>query len=211
MTIRVLPPDVAARIAAGEVVERPASVVKELIENALDAGAAQISVELIEGGKRLIRVADDGVGIPAGEVALAFERHATSKLRAVEDLERILTLGFRGEALSAIGAVSRLEMITRSADEKVGTRIRVEGGEIVHQEAVGAPRGTLVSVENLFYNVPARLKFLKKESTERRHVGALLSRYAMAYPQVRFVLLQGGKEALRTPGSGSLRDVLVEV
>jgi DNA mismatch repair protein MutL len=211
MTIRILPPDVAARIAAGEVVERPASVVKELVENALDAGASHISVELLEGGKRLIRVADDGAGIPSDEVELAFHRHATSKLRAVEDLDRIETLGFRGEALASIAAVSRVTLLTRAANETMGTRLHLEGGEIIGQEVVGAPRGTLVTVENLFYNVPARLKFLKTETTERRHVSAFVSRYAMAYPEIRFTLLQGGKEALRTPGSGSLLDVLVEV
>jgi DNA mismatch repair protein MutL len=211
MTIRILPPDVAARIAAGEVVERPASVVKELVENALDAGASHISVELLEGGKRLIRVADDGAGIPSDEVELAFHRHATSKLRSVEDLDRIATLGFRGEALASIAAVGRVTLLTRAANETMGTRLHLEGGEIVGQEVVGAPRGTLVTVENLFYNVPARLKFLKTETTERRHVSAFVSRYAMAYPEIRFTLLQGGKEALRTPGSGSLLDVLVEV
>jgi DNA mismatch repair protein MutL len=211
MTIRILPPDVAARIAAGEVVERPASVVKELVENALDAGASHIGVELLEGGKRLIRVADDGAGIPSDEVELAFHRHATSKLRAVEDLDRIATLGFRGEALASIAAVSRVTLLTRAANETMGTRLHLEGGESVSREVAGAPRGTLVTVENLFYNVPARLKFLKAETTERRHVSALASRYAMAYPDVRLTLLQGGKEALRTPGSGSLLDVLVEV
>lgn len=211
MTIRILPPEVAARIAAGEVVERPASVVKELVENALDAGAAHIGVEIIEGGKRLIRVSDNGTGIPAEEVELAFQRHATSKLRQVEDLDHIETLGFRGEALASIAAISHLTLITRASSEQAGARVSLAGGEITDLEAVGAPQGTMVTVENLFYNVPARLKFLKKEVTERRLVSALISRYAMAYPDVRFSLLHGGKELLRTPGNGSLRDVLVAI
>lgn len=211
MTIRILPPDVASRIAAGEVVERPASVVKELIENALDAGATTISIEISDGGRRLIRVGDNGSGIPANEVEVAFQRHATSKLTSVDDLDRIRTLGFRGEALASIAAVSRVEMVSRAAGEQVGARIRLEGGEIVALESAGAPQGTLVSVENLFYSVPARLKFLKSETTERKQIGALVTRYAMAYPGVRFSLLSGGKEILRTPGNGSLLDVLVEV
>ncbi|MEJ2150103.1 MAG: DNA mismatch repair endonuclease MutL, partial [Chloroflexota bacterium] len=211
MTIRILPPDVAARIAAGEVVERPASVVKELIENALDAGASAIAVEVAGGGKRLIEVGDNGSGIRADEAELAFHRYATSKLTRVEDLDGIRTLGFRGEALASIAAVSRLTLVTRAADERGGTRLRLEGGEIVSREVVGAPQGTLVTIENLFFNVPARLKFLKKDATERKQVAALVSRYAMAYPGVRFSLVQAGREALSTAGSGSLQDVLSEV
>lgn len=211
MAIRVLPPEVAAQIAAGEVVERPASVVKELVENALDAGADTISVRLVGGGKRLIEVADNGSGIPADEVELAFSRYATSKLTSIEDLDRLQTLGFRGEALASIAAVSQLTITTRARAEAMGTRLRLEGGEIVSREVVGAPTGTLITVENLFYNVPARLKFLKKDSTERKHVSMLVSRYAIAYPDVRFSLMQGGQEVLRTTGSGDLRDILGEV
>ena len=191
MPIRILSEQVAAQIAAGEVVERPASVVKELIENALDAGASTITVEARDGGRRLIRVADDGCGIPADEVELAFQRHATSKLTTIDDLDRLDTLGFRGEALASIAAVSRLSLITS-------------------REPVGAPVGTIVTVENLFYNVPARLKFLKSASTERRRITALVARYAMAYPAVRFVLRQDGKDVFRSTGSGDLRDVLIE-
>lgn len=211
MTIHVLPPEVAGKIAAGEVVERPASVVKELVENALDAGARSITIELLEGGRRLIRVADDGCGIPSDQVELAFHRYATSKLRSVEDLNRIRTLGFRGEALASIAVVSRLTLITRAAGEAAGTRLLLEGGQVVQREPVGAPQGTLITVENLFYNVPARLKFLKQESTERGHVATLVSRYAMAYPHVRFVLRHGRQEVLHTTGSASLREVLNEV
>ncbi|GAB4469281.1 MAG: DNA mismatch repair endonuclease MutL [Anaerolineae bacterium] len=211
MTIRLLPPDVAAKIAAGEVVERPASVVKELVENAIDAGASIIGIELAEGGKRLIRVSDDGHGIPAAEAEYAFLRHATSKLSTVEDLSHIMTLGFRGEALASIAAVSLVTMVTRSRDEPAGTRLYLEAGELVSREVTGAPVGTVITVENLFFNVPARLKFMKAESTERQLIGALISRYALAYPGVRFTLMHGRQELLRTTGSGDLRQVMAEV
>lgn len=211
MPIRILPPNVAGQIAAGEVVERPASVVKELIENALDAGARTITVEAAQGGKRLIRVADDGAGIPADEVELAFQRHATSKLSTIADLDHIATLGFRGEALASIASVSNLTLLTRAAGEQMGTRMVLEGGTVVAHEIAGAPQGTVIGVENLFYNVPARLKFLKQEVTERGHISALISRYAMAYPGVRFVLTHGSQELLHTSGSGSLEEVLNEV
>lgn len=209
MSIRLLSEHVASQIAAGEVVERPASVVKELVENALDAEAGVISVAQVGGGKRLIRVADDGYGIPAEEVELAFMRHSTSKLSVLEDLSTLRTLGFRGEALASIASVSRVTMVTRARGEQAGTRIRIEGGTVTHLETVGAPQGTVVTVENLFFNVPARLKFMKAETTERRHVDALVSRYAMAYPGVRFGLEQDGREIFRTAGSGDLYDVLV--
>ena len=211
MTIAVLPPEVAAQIAAGEVVERPVSVVKELIENALDAGASAITVETEDGGRRLVRVSDNGSGIHADEIELAVLRHATSKLRHIVDLETIQTLGFRGEALASIASVSRMTLTSRHIEESAGTRLFVEGGITTGQEAVGAPTGTVISVENLFYNVPARLKFLKKEASERQLVNALVSRYAMAYPGVRFLLLNEGREALRTAGSGDLVEVLVAV
>ncbi|MBN1965925.1 MAG: DNA mismatch repair endonuclease MutL, partial [Anaerolineae bacterium] len=211
MPIRVLPEVVAAQIAAGEVIERPASVVKELIENALDAGASSIAVEIEDGGKRLIQVSDDGTGIPADEAALAFARHATSKLRTVEDLNRINTLGFRGEALASIAAVSRTTMVTRHRDETTGATVQVEGSEMRYTRAAGAPAGTVITVENLFFNTPARLKFLKADSTERRHITQLVSHYAMAYPDVRFRLVQEGREQFHSTGSGDLADVLVEV
>lgn len=211
MPIRVLSQEVAAQIAAGEVVERPASVVKELVENSLDAGSRHISVELLEGGQRMIRVADDGCGIPADEVELAFVRYATSKLESIKDLDRITTLGFRGEALASIAAVSRMSIVTRAAGEAMGSRIYLDSSRLTHREIVGAPQGTVISVENLFFNVPARLKFLKKESTERSHIVALVSRYALAYPDVRFTLTHGGQEVLRTTGRGDLREALIAV
>jgi DNA mismatch repair protein MutL len=208
MTIRILPPEVASQIAAGEVVERPASVVKELVENALDAGARSVTVNIAAAGRTLVEVADDGAGIPPDELALAIERHATSKLASTDDLFRIATLGFRGEALASIGSVSRLTITSRVADAPAGARLRVEGGLIGRLEKVGAPAGTVVSVEDLFYNVPARLKFLKQDATERRAIDALVTRYALAYPQVRFKLSDGGSPSLQTAGDGDRRAIL---
>jgi DNA mismatch repair protein MutL len=211
MPIRILSQEVANKIAAGEVIERPASVVKELLENAIDAGATSIHIEVRQGGRRLMSVADDGCGIPAAEVELAFARHATSKLQQVEDLDRITTLGFRGEALASIAAVSQVTLLTRAEGEELGSHLRAEGGRMVRREGSGHPRGTMVSVENLFYNVPARLKFLRRDSTERRHIDALVTRYAMAYPHLRFTLQNDGRLTFRSPGSGSLYDVLIEI
>ncbi|MFO3795695.1 MAG: DNA mismatch repair endonuclease MutL [Anaerolineales bacterium] len=208
MPIRVLPPEVASQIAAGEVIERPASVVKELVENALDAGAHQIQVLLLEAGRRRIEVADDGCGIPAEELPLAVQRHATSKISRAEDLYHIHTLGFRGEALASIAAVSHLTITSRTIASEHGARIRLEGGRLVGIESVGAPPGTLVRVEHLFYNLPARLKFLKTDLTERRVVDMLISRYALAYPQVRFTLQEGENVLLQTAGDGDRRAIL---
>ncbi len=209
MTIAVLPDSVVAQIAAGEVVERPASVVKELVENALDAGATSIHVTVESGGRRLIRVVDNGSGIPADEVGLAFTRHATSKLRTADDLVGVQTLGFRGEALASIASVSHVSVVTRHRNEQSGIQLTLEAGVPVQRRAVGAPVGTAVTVEHLFFNTPARLKFLKSESTEKRHIDLVVSRYAMAYPHVRFVLDQDGREAFRSSGSGDLAEVLV--
>ncbi len=211
MAIEVLSERVVAQIAAGEVVERPASVVKELIENSLDAGASNIYVHVVGGGRRMIRVSDDGCGIASGEAELGFARHATSKLRSVDDLLTIQTLGFRGEALASIAAVSHVTMATRFEREDLGTSLRLEGGQILQRKAMGTPAGTVITVENLFYNTPARLKFLKKENTEKRHIATLITRYAMAYPHVRFVLEQDGREVFRSSGSGHLADVMVAV
>jgi DNA mismatch repair protein MutL len=209
--IRILPPDVAAKIAAGEVVERPASVVKELVENGIDAGAKTIRVEIQSGGKRLIRVMDDGCGVPAEEVPLAFARHATSKLVSVEDLNRVTTLGFRGEALASIASVSRLTLVTRPMSQQAATRIRFEGGEQLALGAAGAPAGTVVTVENLFYNVPARLKFLKADATEAGHIYRIVTHYALAYPRIRFSLQNENRTTFQTNGSGELFDALAAV
>lgn len=211
MPIRVLSEDVASQIAAGEVVERPASVVKELVENALDAGARSITITIEGGGRSLIRVADDGQGIPAGEVELAFARHATSKLATAADLTHVTTLGFRGEALSSIASVSRLSLVTRSAAEPSGTQMRLEGGRLTQRAPIGSPQGAVVSVENLFYNVPARLKFLKSETAERSHIAALVSRYAIAYAGVRFRLVFDSRTTFQSSGSGHIREVLAAV
>lgn len=208
MSIHVLPAEVASQIAAGEVVERPASVVKELVENALDAGAKTVTVEIAAAGRTLIRVADDGAGIPAGELALAVERHATSKLVSAADLFHIATLGFRGEALASIGSVSRFMLTSRTPNSPAGARLKVEGGSIGKVETIGAPIGTVVQVEDLFYNVPARLKFLKQDVTERRAIDALLARYALAYPNVRFKLSEGSSASLQTSGDGDHRAIL---
>jgi len=211
MPIQVLPAEVAAKIAAGEVVERPASVVKELVENAIDAGATEIKVEIRQGGVRLMRVMDDGCGIPSDEVELAFARHSTSKLESASDLARISTLGFRGEALASIAAVARVTLVSRTAQEPVGTQVKLENGTIVGREGKGCPQGTIVTVENLFYNIPARLKFLRREATEAGHISQLVSRYAMAYPELRFSLLTDGRLAFQSTGSGKLHDVLLKV
>lgn len=210
MTIRALPREVAAQIAAGEVIERPVSAVKELVENSLDAGATLVQVEIRDGGIRLLQVADDGCGIPAVEVEVAFGRHTTSKLLQPEDLFHIRTLGFRGEALASIAAVARVTMTTRARDEAAGTLVRLEGGTLVHRELSARPPGTTVTVENLFYNLPARLKFLRSENTEAGHILALLVAYSLAYPGVRFSLLQNGREVLRTSGTGQPEEALAE-
>ncbi len=209
MSIQVLSDLVVAQIAAGEVVERPASVVKELIENSLDSGATYIQVSISGGGQRLLRVSDNGSGILAAEVELAFASHATSKLRIADDLNHLVTLGFRGEALSSIAAVSQLTCISRHQSESHGTKLAIEGGDITSRQSIGAPAGTIIAVENLFYNVPARLKFLKKDATEKRQISQIVTLMAMAYPNVRFVLDLDGREAFRSPGTGQLSDVLV--
>ena len=211
MPIKILPENVSSTIAAGEVVERPASVVKELAENSLDADAKAIQISTEEGGKLLIEVVDDGSGIAQAEVLLAVARFATSKLQTAQDLFAIDTLGFRGEALSSIAAVSRLEMITRAQGEDVGSKLNVNGGDIKPLSTIGSPPGTVMRVRDLFYNVPARRKFLKTENTERRWITRFVSRYALAYPHVRFELQQEGRSLLNTSGKGDPREVLTEV
>ena len=211
MSIRVLDPQVVSRIAAGEVVERPASVVKELVENSLDAGASQISVEVRGGGVSLIRVMDNGSGIPAVDVELAFDRYATSKIGSLDDLEAISSLGFRGEALPSITAVAQVDIVTRATGEPVGTYLSWQDAEVVDRESQGRPQGTTVTVKNLFRKVPARLKFLKSPATENSHIANVVSRYALAFPEVKFALFIDGKASLRTPGSGRLIDSIIEV
>ena len=209
MPIHILPESVVAQIAAGEVIERPASVVKELLENSLDAGATSIHIEIYGGGRKIIRISDNGCGIPAEECELAFCRHATSKLQTADDLYRVTTLGFRGEALASIASVSHVTMVTRHTNEPVGALLRIQGGQISERRTVGAPVGTVIAVEHIFYNTPARLKFLKKETTEKRFITLIVTRYAMAYPHVRFILEQDGREVFRSKGNGQLGDVLI--
>src|SRR3954465_7427104 len=186
--IHVLPEHVANKIAAGEVVERPASVVKELLENSLDAGARRIRVDIEAGGKKLIRVTDDGVGMVRDDAMLAFERHATSKVHDADDLLNISTLGFRGEALPSIASVARLKLETRAADEKAGTLIEIAGGKLQKVEAGGFPSGTAIEIRDLFFNIPARKKFLRAESTGLSHVAQLVTHYALAHPEKHFEL-----------------------
>ncbi len=195
--IKVLPDAVANQIAAGEVVERPASVVKELLENALDAGSTDIRVEVESGGRRLIRITDNGCGMMRDDALLAFERHATSKLQTVHDLVEIGTLGFRGEALPSIASVSRLTLETHSRDESSGTRITINGGKLIQCEDAGLAEGTILSVRDLFYNVPARKKFLRSEQTELAHIASLVTHYSLAHPDKSFELLHGPNELLR--------------
>jgi DNA mismatch repair protein MutL len=202
--IRTLDEQLVNRIAAGEVVERPASALKELIENALDAGAMRLEIEAEMGGRRLIRVRDDGIGMTRTDALHALQRHATSKIASDADLMRITTLGFRGEALPSIASISRMEILTRAYEEDTGTRIVVEGGEVKSVEEVGAPIGTTVTVRDLFYNVPARLKFLKTVPTELGHMIETVTRYAFAYPDVSFRLVHERQELIFTPGNGDL-------
>lgn len=209
--IQVLDQITIDKIAAGEVIERPASIVKELVENAIDAGASSVKVEIRDGGISLIRVMDDGCGIPHEEVRDAFLRHSTSKIRSVEDLLHVNSLGFRGEALSSIAAVTRTELITKTKDSELGTRYVIEGGKETVLETAGAPEGTTFLVRQLFYNVPARRKFLKTPVTEAGHVQDLLMHLALSHPEVAFVFTSNGQEKLRTPGNGKLKDVIYHV
>ena len=211
MAIRVLADDVASQIAAGEVVERPASVVKELVENALDAGATTITIRVEQAGRKIIEIADNGTGISPVELPLAITRHATSKLRTAEDLFHIRSLGFRGEALASIGSVARMTVISREQNADLGARMLIEGGQSGQVTSTGIPIGTVIRVEDLFYNVPARLKFLKSDMTERNQINNLVMRYALAYPQVRFELEQDGKTVLRTAGNNDRREILAQL
>ena len=201
--IQVLDPNVADLIAAGEVVERPASVAKELMENAIDAGASAITVEISHGGMTFLRVTDDGKGIPAGELKTAFLRHATSKLRTEYDLEAIGTLGFRGEALAAISAVSRVEVMTRTADAPLGASLALEGGVPGQVEEAGCPLGTTMVVRDLFYNTPARLKFMKKDAAEGAAVFAVVQRAALSHPEVSVKFIRTASRSCSPPVTDS--------
>ena len=211
MAIRLLPLEVSAKIAAGEVIERPSSVVKELLENSLDAEATEISVEIRAGGTERVRITDNGAGMDSEDVELAFQRFATSKVSDVHDLEGISTLGFRGEALPSIAAVSAVSLVTRSRDEEFGTRIDLAEGRVLTKEPQGASPGTSVTVSRLFSNFPARRKFLRSTATETSRVQTLVTRYALAYPEVRFRLDVEGRTAFSSGGSGDLREAISSV
>lgn len=209
--IHVLEKQVAELIAAGEVVERPSSVIKELVENSIDSGASIVTVEIRRGGVTYIRVTDNGCGIAREDVATAFLRHATSKVREKDDLDAILTLGFRGEALASISAVSRVDLITRTADSSIGTHYSSEGGSNVEIEDAGCPLGTTITARDLFFNVPARMKFLKKDTAEGNSVAGLMDKIALSHPEISFRLIREGKEVLHTPGDGKLNSAIYAV
>lgn len=211
MPIKVLTPEVVSKIAAGEVIERPASVVKELVENSLDAGASEINVETRGGGVELIRVSDNGIGIPASELELAFHRYATSKITDLIDLEDISSLGFRGEALPSIAAVAEVEILTRAPSEAIGSYICLKKGEIVARESRPRQQGTTVVIRRLFRYLPARLKFLKSAATENSHIAYLVNQYALAFPEVRFSLITDKRNNLSTQGDGSLRNAVSQI
>ena len=208
--IQLLPDHVANQIAAGEVVQRPASVVKELLENAIDANATVIKLIVKDAGKTLIQVIDDGVGMSVTDARMSFERHATSKIRSADDLFHLHTKGFRGEALASIAAIAHVELKTKQEQDEVGTSIIIEGSEITSQEIVVTPKGTSVSVKNLFYNIPARRNFLKSNAVELRHVVDEFHRVALAHPAIHFVLFNNGSEMFNLP-AGNYRQRIVNI
>ena len=199
------------QIAAGEVIERPANVVKELVENSIDAGATSINVEIENGGISLIRITDNGKGIAADDVEIAFERHATSKIRSAKDLIKVSTMGFRGEALASIAAIAKVELVTKTKDAEMGTRIIVEGGDIVLKEECGAPNGTTITVRELFFNTPVRYKFLKKDFTEGGYIETALERISLINPGISFRLISNKKQILQTSGNGDMKTVVFNI
>jgi len=209
--ISVLPEDLINKIAAGEVIERPASVVKELVENAIDAGATRVTIEIQGAGIKMIRVSDNGSGMSKEEIKIAVERHSTSKISKLDDLFNIVTLGFRGEALPSIASVSRFEILSKNHDEKAGSSLKMDGGKMIADEDAAAPEGTTVIVKNLFFNTPARKKFMKSEATELGHIGDIVSKYAIANPEIAFELASDGKVLLSSPGSGKLIDAIASI
>ena len=196
------------KIAAGEVVERPASVVKEMIENSIDAGAKHITVEIKNGGISFIRITDDGKGIQKDDVEMAFERHATSKIRSADDLTDVKSMGFRGEALASIAAIANVELVSKQEADEIGTRIVVEGGNVLSLDEIGCSKGTTITVRNLFYNTPVRYKFLKKDFTESGYIEDVVTRIALIHPEVAIKFINTGKVAISTNGSGNIRDAI---
>src|SRR3989475_7083332 len=209
--IRVLPDHISNLIAAGEVVERPASVAKELVENAIDAGANRIVIDVESGGRRLLKITDDGEGMMRDDAVLAFERHATSKISKAEDLSAIGTLGFRGEALASIASVARVELVTHAEDAAAGTRVAIDGGRMRDVKDAAHPRGTTIAVRDLFFNTPARRKFLRSEATESYHLTNLVTHYALAHPEIAFTLTNNGRETLRVAPAKDLRERAYQV
>src|SRR5258707_4512450 len=209
--IRVLPDHLSNLIAAGEVVERPASVAKELVENAIDAGATRIVIDVESGGRRLLKITDDGEGMVRDDAILAFERHATSKISKAEDLNAISTLGFRGEALASIASVAKVELISSTAEASAGTRVVIEGGRLRDVKDAAHPRGTTIGVRDLFFNTPARRKFLRSEATESYHLTNLATHYALAHPEIAFTLTNNGRETLRVAPAQDLRERAYQV
>ena len=209
--IRVLEKQVADKIAAGEVIERPSSIIKELVENSIDAGSTSITVEIRNGGKSYIRVTDDGCGIANEELATAFKRHATSKITEVKDLDSITSLGFRGEALASIAAVTRTSMITKTRDADTGSRITIDGGEVISIEKIGCPDGTTVISTDLFFNTPARREFLRNDAHETAAVTDLVSEMAFSFNRVRFQFISNGNVVFTTMGDGNIKNTVVSV
>src|SRR5215203_5824029 len=206
MKIKILPDNLANQIAAGEVVERPASVIKELVENSIDAGAGRIQIDIELGGRRLMRVADDGCGMMRDDAILAFERHATSKISTLEDLSAIPTLGFRGEALASIASVGKVELTTKVENDDAATRVAIEGGRLLDVKDAARATGTTISVRDLFYNTPARRKFMRSEATENYHLTSITTHYALAHPEIAFTLNNNGREVLRVSPANDLRE-----
>ena len=204
--IKVLPDNLANQIAAGEVVERPASVIKELVENAIDAGGRRIQIDVELGGRRLMRISDDGEGMGRDDAILAFERHATSKIKTLEDLGRISTLGFRGEALASIASVAKVELITKTEADPVATRVTVEGGKLIDVKDTALDTGTTITVRDLFFNTPARRKFMRSEATENYHLTAIATHYALAHPEIAFTMTNNGRDVLRVSPANDLRE-----
>ena len=209
--IAVLDQSTINKIAAGEVIERPSSVVKELVENAIDAGASAVTIEIKDGGTSFIRITDNGSGIEKSQIQLAFLRHSTSKIKSVEDLLTISSLGFRGEALSSIAAVAQVELITKTPEALTGTRYLIDGGVEKSIEEIGAPSGTTFIVRNLFYNTPARRKFLKTSATEGGYISELIEKISLSHPEVSFRFISAGQNKLYTSGNGNLKDVIYGV
>ena len=209
--IKLLDQNTINQIAAGEVIDRPASIVKELMENSIDAGADKISVEIKDGGTKLIRITDNGCGIDRDDIKTAFLRHATSKIKSVEDLMVVSSLGFRGEALSSIAAVCQVELITKTQDSFVGCKYTIEGGKEKGLEEIGAPDGTTFLVRNIFFNTPARRKFLKTPQTEAGYISEIVERIALSHPEIAINFINNGQPKLHTPGNGNLKDVIYNI